>query len=104
LFGVRFSSPRFSPSRPSLQQKAEILGQRVTEQGATLGAAFDRVERLVDSRFTNFQRRELLAALEDARDVLAESDHLAVLAQVEHQIVELGRKLGFDQSGGENGS
>lgn len=29
---------------------------------------------------------ELRAALEDARDALADSDHLAVLAQVEHQI------------------
>ena len=28
---------------------------------------------------------ELLAALEDTRDVLIDSDHLAVLAQVVHQ-------------------
>jgi hypothetical protein len=27
---------------------------------------------------------ELVAALEDARDVLADSDHLAVMAQLEH--------------------
>lgn len=48
---------------------------------------------------------ELLAALEDARDALSESDHLAVLAQIEHQVVQLGRKLGFGQpSGGEDGS
>ena len=47
---------------------------------------------------------ELLAALEDARDALAESDHLAVLAQIEHQVVQLSRKLGFGQlSGGEDG-
>lgn len=38
---------------------------------------------------------ELLAALEDARDVLADGDHLAVLAQVEHQIAVLDRRLGF---------
>lgn len=43
---------------------------------------------------------ELLAALEDARDVLADSDHLAVLAEVEHQVAELSRKLGFDQPPG----
>jgi hypothetical protein len=48
---------------------------------------------------------ELLAALEDARDALAESDHLATLAQVEHQVAQLSRKLGFDQPrGGEDGS
>jgi hypothetical protein len=42
---------------------------------------------------------ELLAALEDSRDVLVTTDHLSVLAQVEHQIQVLGRKLGFDQGG-----
>ena len=42
---------------------------------------------------------ELLAALEDARDILSESDHLSVLAQVEHQIGLLTRRLGFDQGG-----
>lgn len=48
---------------------------------------------------------DLLAALEDARGALAESDHLAVLVQIEHQVVRLSRKLGFDQpSGGENGN
>lgn len=48
---------------------------------------------------------ELLAALEDARDALDESDHLAVLMQLEHQVVQLGHKLGFGQSsGGEDGS
>jgi hypothetical protein len=44
---------------------------------------------------------ELLAALEDARDVLAESDHVAVLAQIEHQVVELSRKLHFDETEGD---
>ncbi len=48
---------------------------------------------------------ELLAALEDARDALGDSDHLAALAQVEHQVARLSRKLGFDQPrGGEDGS
>jgi transcription initiation factor IIE alpha subunit len=48
---------------------------------------------------------ELLAALEDARDALTESDHLAVLAQLEHQVARLSLKLGFGQSpGGEDGS
>lgn len=42
---------------------------------------------------------DLLAALEDARDVLVQTDHLSVLAQVEHEIQRLGRKLGFDQGG-----
>ena len=43
---------------------------------------------------------ELLAALEDARDVTADTDHLAALAEVEHQVAELSRKLGFDQPPG----
>jgi hypothetical protein len=41
----------------------------------------------------------LLAALEDSRDALIETGHLAVLAQVEHQIQILSRKLGLDQGG-----
>jgi hypothetical protein len=43
---------------------------------------------------------DLLAALEDARDVLADSDHLAVVAQLEHQVAALGSKLGFDKPPG----
>ena len=41
---------------------------------------------------------DLLAALEDARDALA------VVAQLEHEIARLSRKLGFDRpSGGGDG-
>jgi hypothetical protein len=43
---------------------------------------------------------ELLAALEDALDIIAGTDHLAVLAQLEHEIVQLSRKLGLDQPPG----
>jgi hypothetical protein len=42
---------------------------------------------------------DLLAALEDSRDVLIDTDHLAVLSQVEHQIQILTRRLGLDQGG-----
>jgi len=38
---------------------------------------------------------DLLAALEDARDALTDSDRLAVVAQLEHQVAVLSRKLGF---------
>ncbi len=43
---------------------------------------------------------DLLAALEDARDALETTDHLASLAQVEHQVATLSRKLGFDRPTG----
>jgi hypothetical protein len=47
---------------------------------------------------------DLLAALEDARDALTDGDRLAVVAQLEHQVAVLSRKLGFDHpSGGEDG-
>jgi hypothetical protein len=36
---------------------------------------------------------ELLAALEDSRDVLIDTDHFSVLAQVEHQIQLLSHTL-----------
>ena len=42
---------------------------------------------------------ELPAALEDARDVLIDTDHLAVVAQVEHEVQILSNKLGFGQGG-----
>jgi hypothetical protein len=42
---------------------------------------------------------ELLASLEDARDVLVDTDHLSVLAQVVGQLQLMNRKLGFDQGG-----
>jgi len=42
---------------------------------------------------------DLLAALEDGRDVLIDTDHLAVLSQIEHQVQILSRKLGFDEGG-----
>jgi hypothetical protein len=42
---------------------------------------------------------ELLAALEDARDVLVETDHLSVLVQVEQQIQLISHKLGLEQGG-----
>ena len=43
---------------------------------------------------------ELLAALEDARDTLADSDHLAVVVQLDHQVATLNRRLGVDQPPG----
>jgi hypothetical protein len=42
---------------------------------------------------------DLLAALEDSRDVLINTDHLSVLSQVEYQIQHLSRKLGIDEGG-----
>ena len=54
-------------------------------------------------RFGLEEALELLAALEDARDALIETDHLAEAAQIEHQIQLLSRKLGFDEPGGGRG-
>lgn len=48
-------------------------------------------------RFDLEESLELLAALEDARDALSDSDHLTVVAELEHQLALLSRKLGFDQ-------
>jgi transcription initiation factor IIE alpha subunit len=50
-------------------------------------------------RYSLEEALELLAALEDGRDVLVDTDHLSVLAQVEHQIQQLNRRLGLDQGG-----
>lgn len=42
----------------------------------------------------------LLAALEDARDALIESGHLAVVVIIDAEIRLLSRRLGFDDSNG----
>lgn len=47
---------------------------------------------------------ELLAALEDAPEVVAATDYLGVVAEVENEVARLHRKLGFDHpSRGEDG-
>jgi hypothetical protein len=47
---------------------------------------------------------ELLAALEDALEIVAETDYLGVVAEVENEVARLHRKLGFDHpAGGEDG-
>ena len=46
---------------------------------------------------------DVLAALEEARDALITTDHLAEAAQVEHQVQLLSRRLGFDEPGGQDG-
>ena len=42
---------------------------------------------------------ELLAALEEARDTLRGTEHLAGVLTLEAQIQLLGRRLGFDDGG-----
>jgi hypothetical protein len=47
---------------------------------------------------------DLLAALEDALEVVADTDYLGVVAEVENEVARLHRMLGFDHpSGGEDG-
>ena len=46
---------------------------------------------------------DLLAALEDALEVVAGTDYLGVVAEVENEVARLHRKLGFDHPGGEDG-
>lgn len=46
----------------------------------------------------------MLAALEDALEVVADTDYLGVVADGEKEAARLHRKLGFDHpSGGEDG-
>lgn len=46
---------------------------------------------------------ELLAALEDALEVVVGTDYLGVVAEVENEVARLHRKLGFDHPGGADG-
>jgi hypothetical protein len=65
----------------------------VTPPGPPEGVTYDLEEAL-----------ELLAALEDALEVVAQSDYLGVVAEIETEVSRLHHKLGFDHpSGGEDG-
>ncbi len=65
---------------------------------ASAGEPPERIYYTLDEALT------LLAALEDARDALIESGHLAVVASVESEVRLLSRKLGFeDPEGGPDG-
>jgi len=54
-------------------------------------------------RYNLEEALELLAAMEEARDALVTTDHLAEVSQLEHQIQALNRRLGFGEMGGSNG-
>jgi hypothetical protein len=64
----------------------------------------DRVEPPEAIHYSLDEALTLLAALEDARDALAETSHLSVVVAVEDEIRPLSRKLGFrDPEGGSDG-
>jgi hypothetical protein len=52
-------------------------------------------------RYTLEEALSLLAALEDARDALIDSGHLAVVVSVEAEIRLVSRRLGFDDPEGD---
>jgi hypothetical protein len=65
-----------------------FIGVSVSSQEPPDSVIFDLEEAL-----------DLLASLEDSREVLVDPDHLSVLSQVEHQIQLLSRRLGVDEGG-----
>lgn len=54
-------------------------------------------------RYTLEEALDLLAALEEVRDALIVTDHLAEVSLVGHHIRLLSRRLGFDENGDSNG-
>lgn len=63
----------------------------------------DDIEPPPEVRYDLEEALELLAALEEARDALTETDHLTEVVRLESQIQLLSRRLGFDENGGSNG-
>ena len=51
-------------------------------------------------RYSLEEALSLFSTLEDARDGLIDSNHLAEVVGVEHELRRLSRKLGFDEAGG----
>jgi hypothetical protein len=81
--------------------RGDAEGQVVTD--GFYGWVIAPIEPPDEVAYSLEQSLDLLAALEDARDVLVGSDHLALVVQLEHQVAVLSRKLGFDQPGGGDG-
>jgi hypothetical protein len=63
----------------------------------------DEPEPPAQIRYDLDEALTLLGALEDARDALIDSGHLAVVVSVETEVRALSRKLGFDDPGGTDG-
>ena len=63
----------------------------------------DAVEPPIEVRYDLEEALELLAAMEEARDALTETDHLSEVSRLESQIQLLSRRLGFDENGGTDG-
>jgi hypothetical protein len=53
--------------------------------------------------YTLEEALDLLAALEEARDALAETNHLVEVSELEHQVQILSRRLGFGDTGDRDG-
>jgi hypothetical protein len=81
------------------------MGTPCTKQTTTLRRGEDDAARASGSDYVRLGGRVgVLAALEDALEVVAQSDYLGVVAEVETEVSRLHRKLRFDHpSGGENG-
>ncbi len=78
----RWAYSHFALNKPIVPYQASLRGEPPHV------VAFDLEEAL-----------NLLAALEDSWDTISNTDHFAVLSQVEHQIEILSRKLGLDEGG-----
>ena len=61
----------------------------------------DEPEPPEEVRYSLDEALALLAALEDARDALIDSGHLAVVVAVEAEVRTLSRRLGFDDPDGD---
>ena len=80
---------------PGRSPTASASGARVT--------AHERPWRAEPPRYVWYtleEARELLAALEDARDSLINAGHLAAVVAIEAQVRELSRRLDFDDPWG----
>jgi hypothetical protein len=78
---------------------ATILERRGRD-GQTRWVAADEPEPPAQIAYKLEEALALLGALEDARDALIDSGHLAVVVSVETEIRALSRKLGFDDPAG----
>jgi hypothetical protein len=90
------------PTRFRIRQTSRSRGGPTDKRanGQTRYVSANEAEPPAEILYDLDEALTLLGALEDARDALVDSGHLAVVVSIEDEIRALSRKLGFDDPAG----
>lgn len=97
---VLITHPRSGGQVVVLDAELALLRDHPSRSSQTLLMPANVPEPPEQIRYDLDEALTLLGALEDARDALIDSGHLAVVVSIETEIRALSRKLGFDDPAG----